>query len=263
MERIGLVEGEVIGLCAAKSAPLPKKSKVSGMKRWTAPLLAALALCAVQAWAAVSPPNLHETFSTSSPANWLIGGTGGGGTVDTGNSRMVLTNTGGHESGYAIYNQAFDSSLGVSVTFDYYSGGGSGADGISFFLLDGAVVTPYSGDNGAALGYTYYLGGSADHPNPTNGVPSAYVGIGFDEYGNFSTQTATGSADTNAPGFSPQHVVLRGSGSGMSGYGYLAGYDVSGLGGVDGGWRRVNIYIEAGHHVDFRTFPTLFWGLTA
>jgi len=76
-----------------------------------------------------------------------------------------------------------DSTKGLSITFDFYSYGGSGGDGLSFFVLDGAVGTvTKAGGFGGSLGYANRTDGLVSLP----GIAGAYVGIGFDEFGNYS-----------------------------------------------------------------------------
>jgi len=47
-----------------------------------------------------------------------------------------------------------DTAQGLSITFDFYSYGGTGGDGLSFFVLDGAAGTvTKAGGFGGSLGY--------------------------------------------------------------------------------------------------------------
>jgi hypothetical protein len=141
--------------------------------------------------------------------------------IDTpGNGALRLTNASGDQSAFVLFDQAFDSTKGVNVTFDFFSYGGSGADGMSFFLIDGATagasVTP--GDLGGSLGYATGLNGTTVNPGLTN----AYLGVGFDEYGNFSNPAEIATGD-NGPGFAPDSVAVRGKGNATTGYKYLTG----------------------------------------
>jgi hypothetical protein len=77
------------------------------------------------------------------------------------------------QRGMAVYNTAFSSTEGMQITFDYASYGGTGADGITFFLLDGNAPLTLGG-SGGGLGYAWSATGS--------GVTGGYVGIGLDEY---------------------------------------------------------------------------------
>lgn len=97
----------------------------------------------------------------------------------------------------------------VEIEFDHFAYGGSGADGIAVVLSDSGV-TPKAGAFGGPLGYGY-------KPNEP-GFAGGWLGLGLDEYGNFSNE-----GGSNGPGRRRQSVALRGSGSGESGYRYLAG----------------------------------------
>jgi type IV pilus assembly protein PilY1 len=130
---------------------------------------------------------------------------------------------GGNQAGGIISNFTFPTGAGLSVIFKTvtYRGnsggaGGDGADGIGFFLMDGAV-TPYdTGAFGGSLGYTC----SNSNNDPTtradgsvrgyDGLAGGYLGLGIDEYGNFLNQgdnTATGF------GYQPGRIGLRGAGN--------------------------------------------------
>src|SRR5882672_11071784 len=129
----------------------------------------------------------------------------------------------GHNEGGAIVSQTpFDATNGVQITFksvtyrgDSGGGVGDGADGISFFMMDGAVA-PSIGSQGGSLAYTCSNPGNiGGHPN-INGVVGGYIGLGIDEYGNFlnaSDNTATGS------GYRGNRIGLRGAGN--VGWSYL------------------------------------------
>jgi hypothetical protein len=73
-----------------------------------------------------------------------------------------------------------------------YADEGSGADGISFFLLNASLVdtaTFQTGASGGGLGY------SGDPEGGRGlGVPGGFIAIGFDEFGNFAN-TGDGRTD--------------------------------------------------------------------
>ncbi|MFY8273748.1 DUF6701 domain-containing protein [Pseudoalteromonas sp. SSDWG2] len=102
----------------------------------------------------------------------------------------------------------------VRIEFDYYAYGGDGADGVAVVLSD-ASVTPQPGAPGGPLGYGY----SVRPENNSPGFNGGWLGIGLDEYGNYSYE----GGDNSKPSGRPQSVVLRGSGNGYSGYRYLKG----------------------------------------
>ena len=106
---------------------------------------------------------------------------------------LRLTNDGISLSGAVILNNAFPSNQGVQVTFTTYTYGGNsfatsdgvtttypGADGIGFYIMDGAIASPNIGHYGGALGYTCATQGS----NP-DGMTGGYLGLGIDEFGNY------------------------------------------------------------------------------
>jgi type IV pilus assembly protein PilY1 len=191
-------------------------------------------------------------YYTSSQV-WVGGNTG---TLpdSAGNGALRLTNgcTGSGCSGtnfingYAqaggIISPTFNAGNGIQVTFKTFtyegnSGGNGlsgaanghdGADGMSFFILDGTQTPPYNGNTqfdvgafGGSLGYTctnalgnddinYHPGGSASGVRAFDGMYAGYLGLGIDEFGNFlnySDNTATG------PGQYAERIGLRGSGS--------------------------------------------------
>jgi hypothetical protein len=119
-------------------------------------------------------------------------------------------------SGFALRNEALPSSYGLDITFNTAQWGGSGADGIAFFIVDGTVELTQPGSLGGALGYL---------PFPfygTPGVDGALMGIGFDAYGSFSLSDLSGRGCPSLPGVGSQRVVLRGPGQGFDGYCRLA-----------------------------------------
>ncbi len=117
------------------------------------------------------------------------------------------------QNGAVVSNFTFPADQGVSATFttvtylgDSGGSGKDGADGISFFLMDGALATPSQiGSWGGSLGYS-----CSNSNTPYQGLVGGYVGLGIDEYGNFlnaSDNTATGN------GYVPNRVGLRGAGN--------------------------------------------------
>jgi len=109
---------------------------------------------------------------------------------DTG---LQLTSNGTNENGYMYVNIPFSSKFGLKVSFEYSSFGGipdalgRRADGVSFFLFD-RTITPSEfsiGGTGGALGYTAVRATAAEGVLISPGLKEAYLGIGFDELGNF------------------------------------------------------------------------------
>jgi hypothetical protein len=130
----------------------------------------------------------------------------------TGSGWLRLTAAATAEKGLALYTGgSFAGAQPLVMKFNYVSWGGTGADGITLFLYD-STQDMSGAYNGGGLGYCGGAGG--------------YLGIGLDEYGNFSTGNRCTSG---GPGFAPQSLVIRGPvGTGNA---YVAGMVVPG--GVD------------------------------
>lgn len=152
-----------------------------------------------------------------------------------GSGALRLTDTGNNEAGAIISNGTFALVNGIQVTFTTYTYGGTGADGIGFFLQDAAVPTtlPFVGgttgtiaanlsgtistglvnigESGGSLGYS-----CSNYKNYNwNGLTGGYIGLGMDEYGNFTNGASGGSHNDNTAtgsGFSPNTISLRGKG---------------------------------------------------
>lgn len=138
--------------------------------------------------------------------------------------RMRLTSSQGNVSTSSTLQRLFPAAGNyIQVQFKYYAYNGSGADGVAVVLSD-ASVTPQPGAFGGPLGY----GTRGDAANP--GFAGGWLGVGIDEYGNFSTEGGPGG-----PGRIPDSVAIRGSGSSpyTSGYRYIAGTGAGLSPGVD------------------------------
>lgn len=133
----------------------------------------------------------------------------GGATDQPGKGTLQLTDNANSESGYVISNNPIVAKDGAHISFtmaqyNAKQSQGRGGDGISFFLVDGTIPNPTAGNNGGALGY--------------QGLQGAILGIGFDEYGNFSTARYGGAG---GPGLRPDNIVVRGAAS--TSYRYITG----------------------------------------
>lgn len=129
-------------------------------------------------------------------------------------NRMRMTQAAQNQSTAATLQRLVpaDGNL-VTLEFQQFAYGGNGADGIVFVLSD-ASVTPQPGGFGGSLGYAQRSGG-------ISGFAGGWVGIGIDEFGNYSN---TGEGRTGLPtgwttpnGINPSSgqrqdaVVVRGS----------------------------------------------------
>jgi len=164
---------------------------------------------------------VSENFKNSTALGWTLSGhavlTGNGVIDDVGDGWLRLTSNIDWQAGSAINNTAFSSTEGVNITFEYATYGGDGADGFTFYLIDGSTASPTTGAPGGALGYSW----DRNEMNP--GVTNGYVGIGFDEWGNYATATF-GSCDPSCPVRIPNSVTIRGSGS-LDGANYSTGFN--------------------------------------
>ncbi|WP_406013846.1 hypothetical protein OG520_18040 [Streptomyces sp. NBC_00984] len=147
---------------------------------------------------------------------------------------LRLTDASNDRSAAVLYNHALPANQGLVTRFDQWQYGGTTnppADGISFFLIDGAASLTSPGAFGGSLGYAQKL--PDDDPNETflPGVNRGYVGVGLDVLGNYfgdwehrgngcATRSPAGTSfRIPAPG--ANMVTLRGPGDGTEGYCFL------------------------------------------
>lgn len=125
---------------------------------------------------------------------------------------LRLTNKTGNNSKSATLPAAFPASGNyISVEFTHFAYDGSGADGIAVTLSDYSVPA-VPGASGGSLGYAQKTG--------INGFAGGWVGVALDEYGNYQNPT---EGRIGGPGFIPETIGVRGSGSGTTGYQWLQG----------------------------------------
>ncbi len=156
-----------------------------------------------------------DNYSASglNPDDWVTSVSSGNFVPAEVNGRLRMTEARSNQSTAATLQREIPGAENlVILEFDYYAYGGSGADGIAVVLSD-ALVTPRPGSFGGSLGY-------AQRNNGDSGFAGGWLGIGIDEYGNFSAAT---EGRQGGAGRTLDSVAIRGSGSGSSGYRYLAG----------------------------------------
>jgi type IV pilus assembly protein PilY1 len=158
----------------------------------------------------------------------LVGGTSGTLPDAAGSGALRFTNgyPGGYDQhGAIVSNFTFPSGQGLHVTFttvtyrgDSGGAGKDGADGMSFFLMNGASP-PGIGAFGGSLAYT-----CSNSNTPHDGLVGGYIGLGIDEFGNYlngsnlmpgytGPNVATGDNTALGYGYQPGRIGLRGAGS--------------------------------------------------
>jgi MSHA biogenesis protein MshQ len=145
------------------------------------------------------------------------------------NQRLELTQNAGNQATLAILQRFFPAAgNNVVVSFKQYAypngGGTSGADGIVTIFSD-ALVAPVAGGSGGSMGYAQY-----SSPANTPGFAGGWLGVGIDEYGNFSSPSEDRYL---GPGARINSIAIRGpsnsfyaNGVGSTyaqGYPYVAG----------------------------------------
>ena len=81
---------------------------------------------------------------------------------DSGNNWVQLTNTGTYQVGSAFDVTTSTVGDNVTIEFQFWMGGGSGADGFALTALDLNRATAYLGSAGGCLGYGYDGGGCGE-----------------------------------------------------------------------------------------------------
>ncbi|MEG4362663.1 MULTISPECIES: DUF4347 domain-containing protein, partial [unclassified Microcoleus] len=137
-----------------------------------------------------------------------------------GEGTLRLTSNKFQQAAFVIYNNPISATEGLRVTFDYYAYNRGtqqfdpinspnapllGADGISFFLIDGTATPTKAGGFGGSLGYAQ----NTSNLNTVPGIVGGYLGIGLDEFGNYSNANAGKQGGFSGP--QPDSLALRGS----------------------------------------------------
>lgn len=152
---------------------------------------------------------ITESFRGGANPNII---TGGNAILTSGNADPVndgwlrLTPASGNRIGYAYVNSSFPSTLGITMEFEYKTWRNTydsynGADGFCIFFFN-ATATFKTGGYGGSLGYAPNTGQGV-----STGLSGGYIGIGFDEYGNFSNAS---EGRIGGVGEKPNSVTLRG-----------------------------------------------------
>ena len=155
---------------------------------------------------------ITESLKTSKNESFTFGGdaylTSG---IDdpVGDGWLRLTKDTIWQTGYAILNKAFPSELGILIDLEMMiwrkaTSVSAGADGINIFLFDAKTPAFNIGAFGGSLGYAQYVSTSVTKP----GVSAGYLGLGIDEFGNYSNPT---EGRNGGPGYRSNAIGLRGS----------------------------------------------------
>ncbi len=156
-----------------------------------------------------------------------------------GSGWLRLTDSNTSEATYAYYNSPINvSKLGIQLLFNYkswYPRGSAGADGIGMFLFDGSTTSISAGQVGGAFAYCAQ-GLNGSYSNATNstitdrpgtGLSNAVIGVGIDDYGNFSNANDRCYNGGETAGHSSPYytsIGIRGPGNGMQGYAWWGDY---------------------------------------
>ena len=173
---------------------------------------------------------VNSSFKNTTESGWVFGDNGSSTTpyltapsIDTaGDGWLRLTENTANQATYALFDsEIFSVNAQVEVELEYAFWNGSGADGITFFLVDGEVDAGSfdPGSYGGSMGYAQRTG--------EDGMAGGYLGIALDNWGNYSNASEGRNGGT---GFTPNSVAVRGPES--SNYEFIDGSgDLSSLSG--------------------------------
>lgn len=148
---------------------------------------------------------------------------------------LQLTDAHPEETGAVMFDSPIPAEDGLEVTFEQWQYGNTTrapADGISFFLTDGAGRLTTPGAFGGSLGYAQKLPGGRIGAQTVPGVDGGYLGIGLDVLGEYfgdgerrgfgcDRRSPAGTAFRPPPP-GPNVVTARGPGDSVEGYCFLA-----------------------------------------
>ena len=128
-------------------------------------------------------------------------------------SALRLTSTQTQRSGGLIFNRAIPITSGLDISFTFAEWGGTGADGLSFFLQKGTETSTVM-PPGGTLGY------SADRNQTPNldGLKGGLIGVGFDMFGNHGNAQFEGPGCPTSTRPGGNALVIRGPGEARVGY---------------------------------------------
>ncbi|MYT82496.1 MULTISPECIES: hypothetical protein [unclassified Streptomyces] len=146
------------------------------------------------------------------------------------NGYLRLTDASNDQSAAVLYNHALPANQGLVTTFDQWQYGGTTnppADGISFFLIDGAASLTAPGAFGGSLGYAQKLPNDDPDEEFLPGVNHGYVGVGLDVLGNYfgdwehrgngCANRSPAGTEFRIPAPGANMVTVRGPGNGTEG----------------------------------------------
>ena len=215
------------------------QTKVHASRRATRAARRLLAFLAALPAALPAQTTFTENFNTSTAPGWVFGAnpgdskpfltaaTGAGGYDGSGNAIGSPLDTSGdgwlrlntytnNQSTFALLDtQIFSVNARIEINMEYAFWNGSGADGITFFLVDGGVnsSTFLPGAYGGSMGYAQRTGEA--------GMAGGYLGFALDNFGNYSNGSEGRNGGVTLDGtLYPNHISVRGPET--SDYAYIA-----------------------------------------
>jgi hypothetical protein len=133
-----------------------------------------------------------------------------------GSGALENSDNASYVDGWVAYGTPLSTALGLQVSFTIYSFDGNSADGQLLFFTDASYGPPDTiGRYGGNLGYTAWAN------NDPPGMVGAYVGVGFDESGQFSQDQPQQGLYGGSANRVPETITARGAAS--TNYYYMGG----------------------------------------
>lgn len=151
--------------------------------------------------------------------DWTVSRSSGSFTPSIVSGRLQVTQAGTKQSTMAMLKKFFPPAKNryITVEFDAFAYNGTGADGMAVVLSD-ASVTPVAGAFGGSLGYAQKcqngVAGCSSDCTVSGGCPGfsgGWLGVGFDEYSNFSNGSEGRYNASGSGGSLAKAVAIRGS----------------------------------------------------